>query len=93
VNGDPVDADVWTDGAVYAVARGGFRREWGSEWVTERPVRPELRVLVGPQDFPLADVVIGLSTADEFRDVRRHLRAAKRQRAAPPPARLPLQQS
>jgi len=84
IGGDPASPTSWTRGVVYALPRDGFRREWGHEWVTARPVRPLLRVLVGPEDFPLRDTVVGLSTPDEFRRVNRHLRAAKRERASTP---------
>ncbi len=82
VGGDPRATSSWTRGAVYALPRDGFRREWGNEWVNPRPVRPELCVPVGPDDFPLRETVIGLSGPDEFRRVGRHLRAAKRERAS-----------
>ena len=84
IGGDPASPSSWTRGAVYVLPRAGFRREWGHEWVTARPVRPLLRVLVGPEDFPLRDTVVGLSTPDEFRRDNRHLRAAKRERASTP---------
>ena len=84
IGGDPAAPDTWTQGAVYALPRAGFRREWGHEWVNPEPVRPVLRVPVGPEDFPLRDAVIGLSTPDEFRRVNHHLRAAKRERASKP---------
>ena len=54
---DPRDETTWTHGAVYAVSREGFRREWGNEWLTGREVAPVLRVLVQPSDFPLRHVV------------------------------------
>jgi hypothetical protein len=82
IGGDPAASTSWTRGAVYAVPRSGFRREWGHEWVSPRAVRPLLRVLVRPQDFPLREAVIGLSGRDELRRVSHHLRAAKRKRAA-----------
>ena len=50
---DPHDETTWTSGAVYAVARDGFRREWGNEWLAGNEVAPVLRVLVQPSDFPL----------------------------------------
>jgi hypothetical protein len=78
LGGDPSASTSWTRGAVYALPRAGFRREWGHEWVSARPVRPELRVPVGPEDLPLRQAVIGLSTPEEFRRVSHHLRAAKR---------------
>jgi hypothetical protein len=81
VGGHPAADETWTRGAVYAVARNGFRREWGEEWVSAKPVRPLLRVAVGPEDFPLRDAVAGV-TQDESRHIVRHLRAAKRERAA-----------
>ena len=52
---DPHDETTWTSGAVYAVARDGFRREWGNEWLAGNEVAPVLRVLVQPSDFPLRD--------------------------------------
>ena len=52
---DPHDETTWTNGAVYAVARDGFRREWGNEWLAGNEVAPVLRVLVQPSDFPLRD--------------------------------------
>ena len=82
IGGDPAASSSWTEGAVYALSRTGFRREWGHEWVNPEPVRPELRVPVRPEDFPLRDAVIGLSTPEEFRRVSHHLRAAKRARRA-----------
>jgi hypothetical protein len=54
---DPHDETTWTHGAVYAVPRAGFWREWGNEWLRSTEVTPVLRVLVGPSDFPLRDVV------------------------------------
>jgi hypothetical protein len=83
IGGDPAASAWWTRGAVYALPRAGFRREWGQEWVTPEPVRPLLRVLVGPEDFPLRDIVVP-ATPDEFRRIIPHLRAAKRQRASIP---------
>lgn len=80
IGGDPAASTSWRRGAVYAVARTGFRREWGHEWVNPSAVRPLLSVLVGPEDFPLRESVIGLSGQDEFRRVTHHLRAAKRAR-------------
>ena len=82
IAGDPSAAETWTDGVVYAVPRTGFRREWGNEWVSPGPVRPLLRVPVRPDDFPLRDVVVGVPDLRELRRVGRHLRAAKRERAA-----------
>lgn len=84
IGGDPAAPTVWTEGVVYAVKRAGFRREWGHEWVNARPVRPELRVVVRPEDLPLRNAVIGLSDQAEFRRVNHHLRAAKRERTATP---------
>lgn len=84
IGADPAASSSWTRGAVYALPRAGFRREWGHEWVNAEPVRPLLRVPVGPEDFPLHDAVIGLSTPEEFRRVSHHLRAAKRMRASTP---------
>ena len=78
---DPADPASWTQGAVYALPRAGFRREWGREWVRAEPVRPVLRVLVGPEDFPLRDAVVA-ATPEEFRRIFAHLRKAKRERAA-----------
>ncbi len=84
IDDDPSVSSSWTQGVVYALPRSGFRREWGRERVSERPVRPLLRVPVGPEDFPLRDAVIGLSGPDEFRRVRHHLRAAKKERESMP---------
>jgi hypothetical protein len=78
---DPRASDTWTRGAVYAFSRSGFRREWGNEWVSPGPVQPLVRVLVGPEDFPLRDVVLA-ATADDVGSINRRLRAAKRERAA-----------
>ena len=54
---DPEEETTWTTGAVYAVPRDGFRREWGNEWLLNRKVTPVLRVLVRPSDFPLRQSV------------------------------------
>lgn len=78
---DPADPDSWTRGVVYALPRSGFRREWGREWVSAEPVRPLLRILVGPKDFPLRHAVVA-ATPEQFRRIFAHLRAAKRERAA-----------
>lgn len=78
---DPTAAATWTRGAVYALPREGFRREWGQEWVNPGPVRPVLRVLVGPEDFPLRDTVVA-TTPEQFRRIFPHLRAAKRHRSS-----------
>lgn len=80
VVGDPSAAETWTDGAVYAVPRTGFRHEWGNEWVSPEPVRPVLRVRVRPEDFPLRDAVVGVSSPEELRHAGRRLREAKRER-------------
>lgn len=56
---NPRGATTWTDGAVYAVPRDGFEREWGNEWLRSSAVAPVLRVLVRPDDFPLRHVVGG----------------------------------
>ena len=80
ITADPAAAATWTDGAVYAMRRPGFRHEWGNEWVNPGPVRPVLRVLVRPEDFPLRNVVVGVSSPDELRHAGRHLREAKRER-------------
>jgi hypothetical protein len=56
---DPHAETTWTDGAVYAVLRDGFEREWGNEWLRNSEVTPVLRVLVRPDDFPLRHVVGG----------------------------------
>jgi hypothetical protein len=79
---DPADAASWTTGAVYAVPRAGFRREWGREWVKADAVRPVLRVLVRPEDFPLREVVVQ-ATQEQFRRLFPHMRAAKRARRLP----------
>ena len=78
--GEPDAASTWTDGAVYAVPRTGFRHEWGSEWVRSDAVRPELCVRVRPEDFPLRDTVVGVSSPGELRRAGRLLREAKRER-------------
>jgi hypothetical protein len=54
---DPHEEATWTDGAVYAVRRDGFWREWGNEWLRSTEVTPVLRVLVRPSDFPLRHIV------------------------------------
>lgn len=77
---DPAAEETWTRGVVYALPRDGFRHEWGNEWVSERRVRPVLRVPVAPADFPLRESVVGLSDAAELRRVVRHLRASTRAR-------------
>lgn len=82
IGGDPNAAETWTDGVVYVLPREGFRREWGNEWVGPEPVRPLLRIPVRSDDFPLRNAVVGLAGEEEFRHVGRHLRAAKRERAA-----------
>jgi hypothetical protein len=83
---DPAAPTSWTRGAVYALPRNGFRREWGTEWVSPYPARPVLRVLVGPEDFPLRDAVVAASPGEGFRSIRRRLRAARDARATPPAA-------
>jgi hypothetical protein len=80
-SGDPADPASWTAGAVYALPRSGFRREWGREWVSARPVRPLLRILVDWEDFPLRHAVVA-ATPEEFGRIFAHLRRAKRERAA-----------
>jgi hypothetical protein len=82
IAGDPAAEGTWTNGAVYAVPRAGFRHEWGNEWVSPNPVRPVLRVLVRPEDFPLRDVVAGVSSPAELRHAGKLLREAKRERRA-----------
>jgi hypothetical protein len=59
LGGDPNDETSWTRGAVYAMTRDGFRREWGNEWLATNKVTPVLRVLVRPGDFPLRHAVGG----------------------------------
>lgn len=82
--GDAAAPTTWTEGAVYALPRTGFRREWGNEWVSADPVQPQLRIRVQPADFPLLDTVVGLSAPTGVRSAIRALRAAKRARAATP---------
>jgi len=77
---DTADPGSWTNGAVYAFPRDGFRREWGHEWVSANAVRPLLRVLVGPDDFPLRGAVVTVMP-DQYSRMFTHLRAAKRERA------------
>ena len=86
---DPAHASSWTRGAVYALPRAGFRREWGREWVCGEPVRPLLRVLVEPDDFPLRYTVVA-ATPEQFGRIFAHLRAAKRERAPTPSPRAQL---
>jgi hypothetical protein len=73
----------WTRGVMYCLPRATFRREWGNEWVSPVAVRPRLRVLVGPDDFPLAEAVL-VVTPDDAGRVLARLRAAKRERMARP---------
>jgi hypothetical protein len=54
---DPHEDATWSHGAVYAVRRDGFWREWGNEWLRSTEVAPVLRVLVRPSDFPLRHIV------------------------------------
>ena len=70
---------AWASGAVYAVRREGFRREWGREWVSAGPAEPVLRVLVRPEDFPLREDVLAV---DDFSCLGKRFREAKRVRAA-----------
>jgi hypothetical protein len=74
---DPAAPTSWTPGALYALPREGFRREWGREWVNAGPVRPVLRVLVQPDDFPLRHIVLEAETAEGIRGLGRRLRAAR----------------
>jgi len=62
---DPHEETTWTHGAVYAVPRAGFWREWGNEWLRDTAVTPVLRVLVRPDDFPLRHVVTSNRAAPE----------------------------
>lgn len=78
---DPAAPTTWTCGAVYALPRRGFRREWGNEWVSAETARPVLRVLVGPDDFPLRDVVLA-AAPDDAGSLGRRLREAKKARQA-----------
>lgn len=57
VGADPHERATWTNGALYAVPRAGFWREWGNEWLRSTEVTPVLRVLVRPSDFPLPHAV------------------------------------
>lgn len=82
VVGAPATDSTFTDGVVYALPRAGFRREWGNEWVSAEAVRPQLRVHVRPEDFPLRHTVVGLTAPMRVREVIRTLRTAKRTRAA-----------
>jgi hypothetical protein len=75
---DPLAAENWTRGAVYALPRESFRREWGNEWVSAEAVRPALKVVVRPEDFPLRHAVLG---ANDLGSINRRLREAKRARA------------
>jgi hypothetical protein len=62
---DPHEETAWTHGAVYAVPRAGFWREWGNEWLRATAVTPVLRVLVRPSDFPLRNAVTSSRHAEE----------------------------
>ena len=89
VYSDPAAPSAWTEGVVYALPRAGFRREWGNEWVSADPVRPQLRIPVRPADFPLLDTVVDLTPALGVRGAIRRLRAAKRERATHETVGLP----
>ncbi|TML71809.1 MAG: hypothetical protein E6G14_01295 [Actinobacteria bacterium] len=89
IGGNPSSPSSWTEGAVYALPRDGFRREWGHEWVNTQPVRSVLRIPVGIGDFPLLGSVVGLSGQDQFRRISSQLRVAKRERAATEESRTP----
>ena len=82
VRGDVSLPSALTNGVVYALARDGFRREWGNEWVRPEPALPELRIPVRPADFPLLDAVAVLSAPMGFRSVIRDLRGAKHANSA-----------
>jgi hypothetical protein len=79
IGADPAAPTSWTRGAVYALPRAGFHREWGREWVNGSAVRPLLRVLVGPEDFPLRESVVAMWPGEGFRSFRRRLQAARRE--------------
>ena len=89
VYGDPGATSTWTDGVVYALPRGGFRREWGNEWVSADAVRPQLRIPVSPADFPLRETVVELMPGLGVRGAIRRLRTAKRERASEEAVGLP----
>jgi hypothetical protein len=72
-----VGEPAWKRGAVYAVRRAGFRREWGREWVSAERAEPVLRVLIEPEDFPLRDHVLA---AGDLAGLRGRFREAKRSR-------------
>ena len=52
ISTDPDDPASWTDGTVYLLPSGTFRRHRGQEWLSETPVRPLATLRVTPDDFP-----------------------------------------
>ncbi len=63
ITADPAAATTWTDGAVYAMRARRVPARVGKRVGEPGPVRPVLRVLVRPEDFPLRHVVVGVSSA------------------------------
>jgi hypothetical protein len=53
IGADPAAPESWSDGTIYLLPAGSFRRTGGSrELVSETAVEPRARLAVTPEDFP-----------------------------------------
>ena len=77
VGADPADETSWTRGAVYALPRDGFRREWGQEWVKGTGSGPSCACSSGRKTFRCEPRWSRPVPGDGFLSIRRRLQAAR----------------
>src|SRR5581483_7632724 len=90
IGADPTAPDSWTDGTIYLLPGGSFRRTGSSrELVSETAVKPRARLAVTPEDFPFRTQTIEHGAGDTpARVVFRHaLRFRRGRKKKPPPSR------
>ncbi|HKC77329.1 MAG TPA: hypothetical protein VKB70_02970 [Gaiellaceae bacterium] len=65
IGADPADPGSWSDGTIYLLPAGSFRRTGSSrELVSEAPVEPRARLAVTPEDFPFRGQTIEHGAGD-----------------------------
>ncbi len=75
LNREALARGPWTNGMVYVLPRGPFRRvdeasgDFLQEWLCPHPVAPLARIPVGPEDFPFLEQVQG-DDGDDMEEFR-----------------------
>jgi hypothetical protein len=85
ISRDPDDPATWTDGTVYLLPRGPFRRHRGQEWLSEVPVRPVAWLRIGPDDFPFRRSTVLYRWLEPIGRARRRFWRRHRELSSGPP--------